>query len=659
MGWKAMARIWTGYMGRHKWRFTFGMTLIMLVSVLYALEVYMIKFIFDGLLNPSKNTSMEKFGQYMHRLYVDRVFPVDQESLFIYIPLTLVAILFVKGVFGYFGKYWLDSVGLSTITDLRNDLYDRIMHHGQDFFAAFPTGTLISRLISDIERIKTSVSEKLTELARESLSLLALVTSAFIQNWSLTLLSMVTIPLVVYPISRFSKKLRRSAHRSQEQTAFLADHMKETITGVRIVQMFQMEDSEMARFRKYNREVLKANLKATRVMALTTPLMELIGGAAIDATGEPLPADRFEPPMRLSQQHAAQRRTARFGHLPDRRVLVKPHPRLRKAFIPLSAVEIVILDGRNVVEQAAALGKRSPQLINRFAELRIQSGEHLHPPGACGGGQCLVEADQILRKPQRHLRHRCRSAEVPNNLRHDFRRIELRHLGNEHCGAAEPPIMRQAINPRHARHKPHGDGRETAIAQQNRRGAGRQQVHRLDLFVIDDSVDLEHSDAGLHFRPQQHAFVVLQVRKAGSLPPFGERQPVIVMLEEQAPDIKRMRRMNRVMVQGALQILLKCGFVPGLRSQFVHAAAIDNAFEFQQLAVILRCERIEPAIGRTLIPAAAVPAAFGRCNLAAHCGTEPSFACFLAHANTRFCQTPAGESNRIHRHRGIWRGRSH
>ena len=276
-----MARIWRDYMGRHKWRFALGMISIALVSALYAAEVYMIKFIFDGLLNPSKNASTDEFSRYMHRLYVDRIFPVDQESLFIYIPVTLIAILLVKGVFGYFGKYWLDSVGLSTITDLRDDLYDRIMRHGQDFFATYPTGTLISRLISDIERIKTSVSEKLTELARESLSLVSLVILAFLQNWKLTLLSMVTIPLVVYPISKFSRKLRRSAHQSQEQTAFLADHMKETITGIRIVQMFQMEDEEMTHFKKYNRNVLKANLKATRVMALTTPLMELIAGVAM------------------------------------------------------------------------------------------------------------------------------------------------------------------------------------------------------------------------------------------------------------------------------------------------------------------------------------------------------------------------------------------
>jgi len=92
---------------------------------------------------------------------------------------------------------------------------------------------------------------------------------------------MVTIPMVAYPLSRFSRKLRGTSRRSQEQMALLSARMKESISGVRIVQMFQMEGQEMARFARANAELLRSNLKATRVMALTTPLMELIGGFAV------------------------------------------------------------------------------------------------------------------------------------------------------------------------------------------------------------------------------------------------------------------------------------------------------------------------------------------------------------------------------------------
>jgi subfamily B ATP-binding cassette protein MsbA len=347
MGFAAMARIWKDYMGRHKMTFIAGTVCIVFVSVLYALEVYMIRFIFDGLLNPSNKAGTKPILDYVHMLRIDRFFPVDQEHLFIYIPITLVAIFFAKGIFSYFGKYWMDSVGLSTITDLRDDLYARMIHHGQDFFARYPTGTLISRLISDIERIKTSVSEKLTELVKESFTLVALVTSAMWQDWRLTLLSFVTIPLVVYPLARFSKKLRRTAHRSQEQMACLADQMKETITGVRVVQMFEMEALEKSRFRKFNREVLKANLKATRVMALTTPLMELIGGTAVAGI-------LYYGHFRIVGGHTTMGTFSAFLGT------------LYAMYVPVKKLS----QANSIVQQAVSAAERSVELLNR--EVAIQ-----------------------------------------------------------------------------------------------------------------------------------------------------------------------------------------------------------------------------------------------------------------------------------------------
>ncbi len=281
VGFAALARIWKEFAGRHKGRFMAGIAALGVSSGLYAVEIYMVRFIFDGLLNPSKNASLDTFQRYMHRLGLDLLFPTDRERLFLYIPLTFVVILVLKGLFNYAGKYSVDKVGLSTITDLRNALYARIMGQSHDFFAKHPTGMLISRLISDIEWIKTSISEKLTELTTSALSLVALLVSAFWQDWRLTLISMVTIPMVAYPVSRFSRKLRKTSRRSQEQMAVLSSRMKESITGVRIVQMFQMEGQEVARFARANGELLRSNLKATRVMALTTPLMELIGGCAV------------------------------------------------------------------------------------------------------------------------------------------------------------------------------------------------------------------------------------------------------------------------------------------------------------------------------------------------------------------------------------------
>lgn len=281
-GFSALFYIWKIHIRRHILMFSTAVLFLGIASLFYAIEIYMIRFIFDDLLSPqaSEGKAMA-FQEALRKFGLDILAGVGREQLFTIIPLTLVAIFLLKGIFNYFGKYWLDAVGLATITDLRDLLYRKLMKQGQDFFAEFPTGTLISRLLNDIERMKTAVSEKLTEISTAVFQLVALLASAFYQDWKMTLVSLVTIPLVVFPMARFSRKLRKVSKKSQEEIAKLADQMKETLTGVKIVQMFRMEENESERFAGANQHLYKVNLKATRVMALTTPMMEFIGAFAV------------------------------------------------------------------------------------------------------------------------------------------------------------------------------------------------------------------------------------------------------------------------------------------------------------------------------------------------------------------------------------------
>lgn len=358
LGFSALARIWKQFMRRHAGRFALAVIFVGFASAFYALEVYMIKFVFDDLLNPKADSqARSSFLEAAHRIGLDRVLPLDREHLFLTIPAALILIFFVKGFFNYFGKYWMDGVGLATITDLRDVLYAKILKQGQDFFARYPTGTLISRLLNDIERMKTAVSEKLTELMNAAFSVIALVTSALVQDWHLTLLSFVTIPLVVIPVVQFSRRLRRTSMKSQEQMAHLADQMKETITGVRIVQMFRMEEEEARRFTLANHALLKVNLKATRVMALTTPLMEFIGGFAVAGI-------LYYGHFAILKGHTSM---GAFGAF---------LATLYALYVPIKKLS----QANNIVQQAVAAAERSVELLDREEAILEVPGAAPLPP---------------------------------------------------------------------------------------------------------------------------------------------------------------------------------------------------------------------------------------------------------------------------------------
>ncbi len=196
--------------------------------------------------------------------------------------LTILLIVFaIRAFTSFFSEYGFQKVGLSTVRDLRNELYERIIHQSHRFFAQRSTGEMVSRLISDADAIQAAVSTRMGDLFQESITLFGLLVYVFISNTELAVITFVAAPLLVYPVVHFGYRLRRTTHRSQERMADMATVLEETIRGVRIVKAFTMEKFEIGRFREATKRHLASTLKAQRIQAATSPIMELIGGIGI------------------------------------------------------------------------------------------------------------------------------------------------------------------------------------------------------------------------------------------------------------------------------------------------------------------------------------------------------------------------------------------
>jgi subfamily B ATP-binding cassette protein MsbA len=193
--------------------------------------------------------------------------------------LTALFIVFVIRAFtSFFSEYAFQKVGLSTVRDLRNQLYDRIITQSHRFFSERSTGEMVSRVVSDADAIQAAVSTRMGDLFQESLTLFLLIVYVFLSNTELAVISLIVAPIIVAPVVHFGKRLRRTTHRSQERMADIATLLEETIRGVRIVKAFTMEKFEIGRFREATRKHLAWNLSAQRVQAMTSPVMELLAG---------------------------------------------------------------------------------------------------------------------------------------------------------------------------------------------------------------------------------------------------------------------------------------------------------------------------------------------------------------------------------------------
>jgi ATP-binding cassette, subfamily B, bacterial MsbA len=194
------------------------------------------------------------------------------------ILLLMMIVFLIRAPAAFFSEYSFQKVGLSTVRDMRNALYERIIGQSHRFFAERSTGEMVSRLVSDADAIQAAVSTRLGDLLEESTTLLGLILFVFITNLQLAIICFFVAPVIVVPIVQFGRRIRRTTHRSQERMADLSTILEETIRGVRIVKSFTMEKFEIERFRNATRRHLESTLKAQKIQASTSPVLELLAG---------------------------------------------------------------------------------------------------------------------------------------------------------------------------------------------------------------------------------------------------------------------------------------------------------------------------------------------------------------------------------------------
>ena len=214
---------------------------------------------------------------------LDDVFFKKDLAMLKLIPLAIVGLFLLKGLFDYGQGYLMSFVGQRIITDLREKIYHHVHSLSLPFFTKNPTGVLMSRILNDVNLVQGAVSDSVTGLLKDIFTILGLVFVVFYRDWQLALIALVVFPIAVYPIVKFGRKLRSYSTRSQMTLADLSTLLLETISGSRIVKAFNMEEYERKRFSKVNEKLFGLMRKSFRVRAVSHPLMETLGGLGIAA----------------------------------------------------------------------------------------------------------------------------------------------------------------------------------------------------------------------------------------------------------------------------------------------------------------------------------------------------------------------------------------
>jgi len=197
------------------------------------------------------------------------------------IPVAIILIFLVKSLSDYGRYYLMADVGQRIILDIRNTLYGHIQTLSLKFFQQTPTGVLISRLTNDVNMVQASVTNAITGFIKEVFTILSLIGVVFYRDWQLAIIAMIVFPAVAVPINRFGQRLKRYSTKSMHVMGDIMTILDEALSGIRIVKAYNMEDHERVRFEAESRRYYRNWMKRLAVRAISSPLMELIGGLAI------------------------------------------------------------------------------------------------------------------------------------------------------------------------------------------------------------------------------------------------------------------------------------------------------------------------------------------------------------------------------------------
>ena len=261
-----------------------GVFLLAGVGFLEAFRLMLLKPVLDRVLNPSsgsENIILFTNPQSGEPIYLQSFVPTHFHNAWTIVAYALVASTVLKGIFDYAGTYLVNHAGFGMITNLRNDLYNSVLRRSAAFFQKHTTGTLISTIINDIERVQFAMSTVLAEGMQQFFTFLFTAALVMVLGRKLAWVLVVFIPIIIFSAVRIGRRVRSTTRTGQDQLADVQNILHETITGNRIVKAFGMESWEVSRFRKAAQRLFRANLRSVAAAAISSPLMDVFGAIAV------------------------------------------------------------------------------------------------------------------------------------------------------------------------------------------------------------------------------------------------------------------------------------------------------------------------------------------------------------------------------------------
>lgn len=261
-----------------------SVVLMACVGGAHALIALLIGPVFDRVLNPASADApvlLFRLPVFDHAVYLNDLLPSWIHNVWTMIAFGILAVFLIRGLCDYLGNYLVNYVGYSAVTDLRQNVFDKVLRQSAEFFESHSTGRLMSSIMNDVEKIQVATSHILADLLRQIFIVIGLLYVLLEKDWKLALVSLTLLPFVLVPTARIGKRIRRTTRRAQDDMADLSQILQETLSGNQVVRSFGAEAYESRRFREVSRRLRLSNLRYVAQQAIASPLIEFFGALTI------------------------------------------------------------------------------------------------------------------------------------------------------------------------------------------------------------------------------------------------------------------------------------------------------------------------------------------------------------------------------------------
>jgi ATP-binding cassette subfamily B multidrug efflux pump len=210
-------------------------------------------------------------------------FIIDEQNQSALLKWTIVLffMLILEGLFQFLGSFFSNLLAQSIIKDIRVKLFQHVITFKMKYFDGTPIGTLVTRVVSDIEAISEVFSSGLIDVLGDLMMLFVIIVWMFFVNWQLTLLTLIPIPLLIIATKIFAKAMRNSFQQESIQVNRLNSFVQERITGMSIVQLFNREKIEENAFKEINKSHRQAHVNAVWAFSIFFPIVDILSSFSI------------------------------------------------------------------------------------------------------------------------------------------------------------------------------------------------------------------------------------------------------------------------------------------------------------------------------------------------------------------------------------------